>query len=63
MAGSLLLDPLTESFNRYSLVKGRDMPDYARTQLRPSAFADNGACMGAVGMVLRSHGEPLNLPH
>lgn len=62
-AGDLLMDPLAESFERFSLVKPQDMPPHARTQLRPSAFADNGACMGAVGMVLRNHGEPLNLPH
>jgi len=62
-AGALLMDPLAESFERFSLVKGRDMPDFARTLLRPSAFVDNGACMGAVGLVLRHHGQPLNLPH
>ncbi len=38
-----------------------------RTIRAPSSgqarFSDSGACMGAVGMVLRNHGEPLNLPH
>ncbi len=57
-AGDLLMQPLAESFERFSLVKQHDMPDHARTILRPSAFTDNGACMGAVGLVLRHHGQP-----
>lgn len=62
-AGELLMTPLTESFERFSLVKPSDVAEHSRTVLRRSAFSDNGACMGAVGMVLRNHGEPLNLPH
>jgi predicted NBD/HSP70 family sugar kinase len=62
-AGDLLMEPLAESFERFSLVKQADLPEHARTVLKPSAFSYNGACMGAVGMVLRNHGEPLNLPH
>lgn len=57
-AGDLLMQPLAESFERYSLVKRGDVPDHARTILRPSAFTDNGGCMGAVGLVLRHHGQP-----
>lgn len=57
-AGDLLMQPLAESFERFSLVKRGDVPDTARTILRPSAFTDNGACMGAVGLVLRHHGQP-----
>lgn len=59
-AGDLLMQPLAESFERFSLVKRGDVPDTARTILRPSAFTDNGACMGAVGLVLRHHGQPWN---
>lgn len=62
-AGELLMAPLTESFERFSLIKSGDVPEHARTVLRAGAFSSNGACMGAVGMVLRNHGEPLNLPH
>ena len=60
MAGDILMRPLAESFERYTLVKHGDVPDTARTILRPSKFSDNGACMGAVGMVLRHHGRLLN---
>ncbi len=59
-AGDMLMQPLAESFERFSLVKRRDVPDHAQTILRPSAFTDNGACMGAVGLVLRHHGRPWN---
>ena len=60
MAGDILMRPLAESFERYTLVKHGDVPDTARTILRPSQFSDNGACMGAVGLVLRHHGRLLN---
>ena len=57
MAGDILMKPLAESFERHTLVKRSDVPDGARTILRPSAFTDNGACLGAVGLVLRHHGR------
>jgi hypothetical protein len=56
-AGDLLMKPLAESFERYALIKRDDVPDATRTILRPSRFTDNGACMGAVGLVLRHHGR------
>jgi predicted NBD/HSP70 family sugar kinase len=56
-AGDILMKPLAESFERHALIKHGDVPETARTQLRPSRFNDNGACMGAVGMVLRHHGR------
>ena len=56
-AGDLLMQPLAESFERFALIKKGDVPDSARTILRPSRFTDNGACMGAVGLVLRHHGR------
>ncbi|MDB5539476.1 MAG: hypothetical protein JWQ89_1203 [Devosia sp.] len=59
-AGDMLMRPLAESFERHTLVKHGDVPDTARTILSPSRFSDNGACMGAVGLVLRHHGRLLN---
>ncbi len=59
-SGDILMKPLQESFERFTLVKHGDVPDTARTILRPSMFTDNGACMGAVGLVLRHHGRLLN---
>lgn len=56
-AGDLLMLPLQQSFERYALIKRDDVPDATRTVLRPSHFTDNGACMGAVGLVLRHHGR------
>lgn len=56
-AGDILMKPLAESFERFALIKRDDVPESARTILRPSRFTDNGACMGAVGLVLRHHGR------
>ncbi|HEY9009859.1 MAG TPA: hypothetical protein VIN06_02470, partial [Devosia sp.] len=56
-SGDILMKPLAESFERHTLIKHGDVPPTARTELRPSQFGDNGACLGAVGMVLRHHGR------
>jgi predicted NBD/HSP70 family sugar kinase len=56
MTGDLLMKPLTQSYERYTLIKHDDVPDSARTQFRASSFTD-GACLGAVGLVLRHHGR------
>lgn len=56
-AGDILMKPLAESFERHALIKDDDVPATTRTELRPSRFVDNGACMGAVGLVLRHHGR------
>lgn len=56
-AGQLLMEPLAESFEHFTLIKHGDVPERARTILRPSRYTDNGACVGAVGMVLRHHGR------
>lgn len=56
-SGDILMQPLIDSYERYTLIKRGDVPEDARTQIRPSQFVDNGACMGAVGLVLRHHGR------
>lgn len=56
LAGELLMGPLTRSYERYTLIKHDDVPDVARTVFRASTFTD-GACLGAVGLVLRHHGR------
>lgn len=60
LTGDLFMDALARSYERYTLIKRGDVPDSARTILRPSRFTDNGACMGAIGLVLRHHGRLLN---
>lgn len=56
-SGDILMQPLIDSYERYTLIKRGDVPEDTRTQIRPSQFVDNGACMGAVGLVLRHHGR------
>jgi len=58
LTGDLLMDALTRSYERYTLIKHNDVPDMARTVFRASTFTD-GACLGAVGLVLRHHGRLL----
>jgi len=58
LAGELLLGPLSESFERHTLVKRAEIAPEARTRFVPGVFTDNDACLGAVGLVLRHHGRP-----
>jgi predicted NBD/HSP70 family sugar kinase len=58
LTGDMLMAPLTRSYERYTLIKHDDVPDVARTVFRASTFTD-GACLGAVGLVLRHHGRLL----
>lgn len=58
LTGELLLKALRQSYERYTLIKHSDVPDEARTVFRASTFTD-GACLGAVGLVLRHHGRLL----
>ena len=46
-----------KSYDRHSLVKSYDVGEGARTRMVPSRFVGTGACMGAVGLVLRHHGR------
>ncbi|WEK51461.1 MAG: ROK family transcriptional regulator [Candidatus Kaistia colombiensis] len=56
-AGEMLLGPLSESFERHTLVKRADIAPEARTRFVTGVFTDNDACLGAVGLVLRHHGR------
>lgn len=57
LAGDILIEPLRQSFEAHTLIKREDVPDSTQTVIRASQFTDNGACLGAVGMVLRHHGQ------
>jgi predicted NBD/HSP70 family sugar kinase len=56
-AGAMFFDPLEANFNKYSLVKRDDVGPEARTRIVPATLLENGACMGAVGLVLRDYGR------
>lgn len=56
-AGNILLDPLTRSYEKHTLVKRNEVPAAARTNLVIGKFLENDSCMGAVGLVLRHHGR------
>jgi predicted NBD/HSP70 family sugar kinase len=57
LAGDMFFAPLEAHFDRYALVKHNDVPAEARTRILPARLLDNGACMGAVGLVLRHRGR------
>jgi predicted NBD/HSP70 family sugar kinase len=56
-AGDLLLGPLTESYDRHTLIKRDAVPAEARTRIVCGQHIDNDSCLGAVGLVLRHHGR------
>lgn len=60
LAGELLLQPLTASYDKHTLVKRTDVLPEARTQIVVGRFTENDSCLGAVGLVLRHHGRPWN---
>jgi predicted NBD/HSP70 family sugar kinase len=57
MAGELLLSPLRTSYQKHSLVRQSGPEVDTDTLVLGSAFSGRGACLGAVGMVLRNCGR------
>jgi len=57
LAGSIILEPLIESYERHTLIKLRDQPEAMRTRITIGHFTENDSLMGAVGLVLRHHGR------
>ena len=57
MAGPLLLEPLTASYERHTLIKREDVPEEQRVKIVTGRFTHNDALMGAVALVLRRHGR------
>ncbi|MBV8472741.1 MAG: ROK family protein, partial [Hyphomicrobiales bacterium] len=56
-AGPLLLEPLTASYERHTLIKRQDVPESQRVKIVTGRFTHNDALMGAVALVLRRHGR------
>ena len=56
-AGRMFFGPLEANFDKYALVKRDDVALEARTRIVPATMVENGACMGAVGLVLRHYGR------
>jgi predicted NBD/HSP70 family sugar kinase len=56
-AGPMFFHPLEANFDKYALVKRGDVAAEARTRIVPATMIENGACMGAVGLVLRHFGR------
>lgn len=54
-AGSLLLDPLRQSYDRHTLIKSDDVPQEQRTRIECASFAAQAPLLGAVALVLRRH--------
>lgn len=57
LAGSLLIEPLTASYERHTLIKRQDVPESRRVKFVVGRFTHNDALMGAVALVLRRHGR------
>jgi predicted NBD/HSP70 family sugar kinase len=57
LAGPLLIDPLTASYERHTLIKRQDVPESQRVRFVVGRFTLNDSLMGAVALVLRRHGR------
>lgn len=57
LAGPLLIEPLTASFERHTLIKRADVPEAQQVKIIVGRFTHNDALMGAVALVLRRHGR------
>jgi predicted NBD/HSP70 family sugar kinase len=57
LAGPLLIDPLTASYERHTLIKRQDVPESQRVRFVVGRFTQNDSLMGAVALVLRRHGR------
>ena len=53
LAGPLLMQPLTESYERNTLIKRDDVPEAQRVRIERGKFTGNDSLMGAVALVLR----------
>jgi predicted NBD/HSP70 family sugar kinase len=57
LAGPLLIDPLTASYERHTLIKRQDVLESQRVRIVVGRFTQNDSLMGAVALVLRRHGR------
>ncbi len=57
LAGDILLAPLIAAYEKYALIKSSDVDAPMRTRITIGKFTQNDALLGAVGLVLRSHGR------
>jgi predicted NBD/HSP70 family sugar kinase len=57
LAGDILLAPLIKAFEKHTLIKHHDVSPAMRTTIRIGKFTENDALLGAVGLVLRGHGN------
>lgn len=56
-AGALVLEPLRASYEKYTLLKSRDLPPESRTRIDFGGLLKNDVVLGAIGLVLRHHGR------
>ena len=58
LAGDLLLKPMTNAFERHTLIKHTDTNAASRTKIRIGKFTENDSLLGAVGLVLDNQMAP-----
>jgi predicted NBD/HSP70 family sugar kinase len=57
LSGDILMAPLTRAYEKWTLIKGRDVGERIRTRIKIGKFTENDSLLGAVGLVLRHHGR------
>jgi len=57
LAGEILMAPLIRAYDKWTLIKGRDVCERIRTRIKIGKFTKNDSLLGAVDLVLRHHGR------
>jgi predicted NBD/HSP70 family sugar kinase len=57
LAGDIILEPLKKAFEKHIMIKSCDLDEASRTRIVVGKYTENDSLLGAVGLVLRSHGK------
>ena len=57
LAGGIILEPLKRAFEKHTMIKSSDVDEVSRTRIVVGKYTENDSLLGAVGLVLRSHGK------
>jgi predicted NBD/HSP70 family sugar kinase len=62
LAGDIILEPLKRAFEKHIMIKSCDLDEASRTRIVVGKYTENDSLLGAVGLVLRSHGKLAHRP-
>jgi predicted NBD/HSP70 family sugar kinase len=62
LAGDIILEPLKKAFEKHIMIKSCDIDEASRTRIVVGKYTESDSLLGAVGLVLRSHGKLAHRP-